>query len=124
VSDDAAAIDSFLKLADSLGELEVIIGPAARPAVAEVRDGLRQAVAMRDRGDMPAAIAVIRSAMERLAGLGAQLDPAEGAMMRAIAQRFTAAMSFGDKGEAKGAVNVMRRKAGDTGEDGGGGNKW
>ncbi|MGH7778255.1 MAG: hypothetical protein ACREQR_00295 [Candidatus Binataceae bacterium] len=121
---DAAAIDSFLKLADSLGELEIVIGPAARPAVAEVRDGLRQAVAMRDRGDMPAAIAAIRRAMERLAGLGAELDPAEGAMMRAIAERFAAAMSFGDKGEAKGAVNLMRHKAGDTRKDGGDSNEW
>lgn len=120
---DAAAIDSFLKLADSLGELEIVIGPAARPAVAEVRDGLRDAVAMRDRGDMPAAIAAIRRAMERLAGLGAQLDPAEGAMMRAIAERFSAAMSFGAKGDAKDAVNLMRRKAGDTSGDGGG-NNW
>jgi len=124
VSDNAAAIDSFAKLADSLGELEIVIGPGARGAVAEVRDGLRSAIAMRDRGEMPAAIAAIRRAMERLAALGAELDPAEGAMMRAIAERFAAAMSFGDKGEAKGAVNLMRRKAGDTSKDGGGDNQW
>ncbi|MGB6551859.1 MAG: hypothetical protein WBE78_00105 [Candidatus Binataceae bacterium] len=124
MSDNAAAIDSFAKLADSLGELEIVIGPGARGAVAEVRDGLRSAIAMRDRGEMPAAIAAIRRAMERLAALGAELDPAEGAMMRAIAERFAAAMSFGDKGEAKGAVNLMRRKAGDTSKDGGGDNQW
>jgi len=113
VSHDSAALDSFLKLADSLGELEVVIGPAARPAVAEVRDGLRRAIAMRDQGDLPAAIVAIRAAMERLARLGAELDPSEGAMMRAIADRFTAALAFGDKGIAKGAVTVMRSKAGD-----------
>src|SRR5487761_304220 len=116
-------MDSFLKLADSLCELVIVIGPAARPAIAEVRDGLRSAIAMRDRGEMPAAIAAIRRAMERRAGLGAELDPAEGAMMRAIAERFAAAMSFGDKGGAEGAVNLMRRNAGDSSDDGGG-NQW
>lgn len=33
-------------------------------------------------------------------------------------------MSFGDKGEAKGAVSLMRRKAGDTSKDGGNDNQW
>jgi hypothetical protein len=110
---DPANFDSFLKLGDSLGELEVVIGPKARPVIAEVRARLGEAAAMRDHGDMPAAIAVIRSAMERLASLAGELDPGEGAMMRLIAERFSAALNFGDKHTAKDAVNFMRHRAGD-----------
>ncbi|HEY6394539.1 MAG TPA: hypothetical protein VIX12_03910 [Candidatus Binataceae bacterium] len=107
------ALDPFVRLADNLGELEIVIGEKARPAVAEVRAGLREAVSYREKGDMPAAITAIRRAMERLAALGGELDPAEGEMMRAIAHRFTEALNFGNKGAAKEAVNVIRRKAGD-----------
>jgi len=111
------ADDSFVKLADNLSELEVVIGEKARPVVAEVRAGLRTAIACRARGDLPAALAAIRAAMGRLAALANELDPAEGAIMREIARRFTAALSFADKGEAKGVVSVMRRKAGDPKDD-------
>jgi hypothetical protein len=109
--------DPFLKLAENLGELEVVIGEKARPAVAEVRAGLRDAIALRERGDMPAALAAIRRAMERLAALGSELDSSEGAMMRMIAERFTNALNLGRKGEAKKVVNLMRNKAGDTKDD-------
>ena len=115
--------DSFLKLAESLGELEVVIGPKARPVVAEVRAGLREAMACRERGDLPGALAVIERAMERLAALGSQLDPAEGAMMRSLAKHFSHALSSGLKGEAKVAVNAMKSKAGDP-QGGDGGNRW
>ncbi|HYB89542.1 MAG TPA: hypothetical protein VEC38_00715 [Candidatus Binataceae bacterium] len=113
----SAADDSFVKLADNLRELEVVIGEKARPVVAEVRAGLHTAIACRARGDLPAALTAIRAAMARLAALASQLDPAEGAIMGEIARRFTAALSFGDKGEAKGAVNLMRHKAGDPKDD-------
>ena len=109
--------DPFAKLAQNLGELEIVIGERARPAIVQVRAGLSDAIACRERGDMPAAIAAIRVAMERLAALGSVLDPEEGAMMRFIAERFTAALGAGDKGDAKTAVDLMRRKAGDTKDD-------
>jgi hypothetical protein len=38
-------------------------------------------------------------------------------MMRFIAERFTAALGTGDKGDAKTVVDVMRHKAGDTKDD-------
>jgi len=117
-----AEADSFLKLAENLGELEVVIGPKARPVVAEVKAGLREAIACRDRGDIPAALEAIERAMEQLAALGSQLDPAEGAMMRAIAQHFSQALSAGLKGEAKVAVNLMKNRAGDPKD--GEGNEW
>jgi len=110
--------DPFTKLAQNLGELEIVIGESARPAIAGVREGLRDAMACRERGDMAGSIAAIRVAMERLANLGSTLDPEEGAMMRFIAERFTAALGAGQKGDAKTTVDMMRRKAGDTKDDG------
>ncbi len=109
--------DPFVKLAQNLGELEIVIGERARPAIAEVRAGLRDAISCRERGEMPAAIAAIRAAMQRLAALAGDLDPEEGAMMRFIAERFTAALGTGDKGDAKTVVDVMRHKAGDPKDD-------
>ncbi len=111
------ADDPFTKLAQNLGELEVVIGERARPAIAGVREGLRDALACRERGDMPGSITAIRVAMERLANLGSTLDPEEGAMMRFIAEQFTAALGAGQKGDANTIVDVMRRKAGDTKDD-------
>lgn len=106
--------DAFLHLIDRLGELEIVIGEQARPVVAELRTRLAQAASARERGDVPGALVLIRQAMERLAALAGQLDTAEGAMMRAIAESFTQALNLGDKGAAKQAVGVMRKKAGDT----------
>ena len=110
------ADDPFTKLAQNLGELEIVIGERARPAIAGVRERLRDALACRERGDM-AAIAAIRLAMSQLAALGSTLDPAEGAVMRTIAERFANALGAGHKGDAKTSVDVMRRKAGDNKDD-------
>ncbi len=109
--------DSFLKLAAGLRELEVVIGEKARPVVVQVREELREAVASRERGDMTGTLEKIQRAMERLANLGAEVDPAEGAMMREIAQIFMRSLNFGEKGAAKDVVNVMRHKAGDPKDD-------
>lgn len=95
----------------------MVIGPQARPAVAEVQNRLREAAAARERGDVPGALAIIGQAMERLAGLASSLDASEGAMMRAISASFAQALTAGDKGGAKQAVEVMRTKAGDSASD-------
>jgi len=108
-----AALDQFLKLADNLGELEITVGERARPVVAEVRERLRAAAACRARGDLAGSLAALRAAMERLAAMGSELDPEEGALMRMVAQRFVASLGQGDKGSVKAAVNLMRHKAGD-----------
>jgi hypothetical protein len=113
VSDREVPADSFLKLADGLRELEVVIGERARPVVAEVRTQLLEAVAIRSRGDSAAALEKIRLAMERLAALGSELDPAEGMMMREIARHFMQSLSIGHKDAAKDVINTMRHKAGD-----------
>jgi hypothetical protein len=109
--------DSFLQLIERLGELEVVIGPQARPVVAEVQTRLREAAAARERGDVPGALTIIAQAMERLATLAGSLDAAEGALMRAIAGSFAQALGAGDRGGARQAVDVMRSKAGDTSKD-------
>jgi hypothetical protein len=113
VTSDDLSLDPFLKLADNLGELEVTIGERARPAVVELRQRLRAAVASRERGDLLGSLEQLRDAMDRLAAIAGELDPEEEALMRIVAQRFTEALKLGDKGTAKEAVNLMRHKSGD-----------
>jgi hypothetical protein len=115
LSDDSS--EPLLKIAETLGELEVVIGERARPVVAEVRARLIEAAASRDKGDVGGALNIIRDAMERLAALAGQLDPVEGAMMRAIAERFTQALTTGDRGTAKQTIDLMRHRAGDPKDD-------
>ncbi|HYA36049.1 MAG TPA: hypothetical protein VEF03_10535 [Candidatus Binataceae bacterium] len=103
-----------MKLADGLRELELVIGEKARPVVAGLRAELGEAIASRERGDIADALDKIRRAMERLATLAGELDPAEGMMMREIARVFIASLGSGEKNRAKESVNVMRRKAGDS----------
>jgi hypothetical protein len=69
-------------------------------------------MAARDRGDMPAAIAQIGRAMDRLAALADQLDPAEATLMRALAQNFRAALLRGDEAQVKQSAAVMFEKSG------------
>jgi hypothetical protein len=114
---DAATLDSFLKLGDALRELEVAFGPQTRPLIAEIRASLAEATAMRERGDVPGAVATVGRAMEKLAVFSSRLDPAEGALMRMIAHRFRSALMGGDKSSTKDAINVMRRRAGDASDD-------
>jgi hypothetical protein len=113
VAVDSVSFESFIRLGENLGELEVTIGPAARPVIAEVRTRLAAAAARQKKGDMPGAIALIRGAMERLASLAGTLDPAEAVLMRMLSEHFSNALSIGDKDAAKNAVDVMRHKAGD-----------
>src|SRR5919204_3698423 len=84
-----------------MGELKVVLGPAAAPGVDEVERHLRAGLAARERGDPGAAVAEITRAMDLLAALAGHADPAEGAMMRAIAERFRQALARGALGEAK-----------------------
>jgi hypothetical protein len=114
--------DGFLKLADSLRELELVIGPKARPAIGELRARLAEAAALRSNGAIGDAVAKIRDAMERMARLAGELDPAEAMLMRMVSDRFSAALAMGDKSAVKQAVNVMRHKAGDPGDEPG--NDW
>ncbi|MGH7984926.1 MAG: hypothetical protein ACREQX_01360 [Candidatus Binataceae bacterium] len=112
---------SFLKLAENLRELEITVGERARPAVASVRARLLEASTKRRGGDYPGALALLRDAMDRLAALGTELDPGEGALMALIAERFTKALNLGDKDAAKQVLKVMRHRAGDPKDEDDGG---
>jgi hypothetical protein len=114
---DDAGFESFLNLGESLGELELIAGPKARPVIAAMRNQLVAAAAKRQAGDADGALALISQAMRNLVAIGMEVDSSEGAMMRAIAERFGQALSTGDKGSAKEAVSLMRHKAGDIKDD-------
>jgi hypothetical protein len=117
VSANYSSLDPFLKLAENLGELEITVGARARPAVAELRERLRAAAASRERGDLPASLGQLRDAMDRLAAVASELDPGEGELMRMVARRFTEALRLGDKGAARDAVNLMRRRSGDPNDE-------
>src|SRR5438093_10090204 len=71
-----------------LGELKVVLGPAAAPGLERMEERLREGLAARGRGDVGTAVTKIGQAMDLLAGLAAHADPAEAAMMRAVAAQF------------------------------------
>lgn len=107
---DLAALEGVLL---RLGEMGAVLGSAAGPVVDAVRHALIEAMAARDRGDMPAAVATIGQAMDRLSGLADNMvDPGEGAMMRAVAQAFRAALLRGDYSDAKAVAARMMRESG------------
>jgi hypothetical protein len=95
-----------------LRELEVVLGKEVGPAIAEVRSALIAAMAARDRGDAPGAIAQIGQGMDRLAALADRLDPAEAMLMRALAQTFRAALLRGDDAAVKQSAAAMFEKSG------------
>ncbi|HVO24687.1 MAG TPA: hypothetical protein VMW56_13765 [Candidatus Margulisiibacteriota bacterium] len=97
-----------------LGDLEAVLGPAAAPVVDAVRTGLIAAMAARDRGDMPAAIAQIGAAMDRLSALADGLDPGEATLMRALAHNFRAALLRGDAAQAQQSATTMLERSGGT----------
>ena len=95
-----------------MGELKLVLGPAAAPGVDGVERHLREGLAARARGDLPAAVAKIARAMDLLAGLAGHADAAEGAMMRAVAERFRQALARGALGDARETADVMRERSG------------
>ena len=104
-----------------MGELKVVLGPAAAPGVDEVERHLREGLAARERGDLRAArdpvdwrraVDKIARAMDLLAGLPSHAVAAEGAMMRAMAERFRQALARGALGDARETADVMRERSG------------
>ena len=104
--------EAFEVLFGRIGELKVVLGAAAAPGVDEVERLLREGLAARERGDPAAAVGRIAQAMDRLATLASAADPAEGALMRAMAERFREALGRGAMGEAHEAADVMRERSG------------
>lgn len=104
-----AGIDAVVS---HLRELETVLGVAARPGLQAVQQALIEAMAARDRGDAGEATAKIGAAMDRLAGLAGQFDDAEATLMRALAERFRAALLRRDTGAARAAADVMFERSG------------
>jgi len=109
LSDIPASLEAVVS---RLGELEVVLGKQVRPTLDAVRTMLMTALAARGRGDVPAALAAIGGAVDRLGTLADQLGPAEGAVMRAVAQSFRAALLRGDEADARETAAVMFAKSG------------
>jgi len=95
-----------------MGELKVVLGPSAAPGVDRVEQALRDGLAARERGDVGGAVARIGQAMDLLAELAAHADPAEGAMMRAVAAQFKQALARGALGDAQETAETMRARSG------------
>jgi hypothetical protein len=95
-----------------LRELEVVLGKEAEPVINEVRAALIAAMAARDRGDVPDAVARIGHGMDCLTALADRLDANEAVLMRALAQTFRSALLRGDETAVKQSTAVMFRKSG------------
>lgn len=104
--------DSLEALIDGLGDLALALGPAAAPGLAAVKAELVAALAAREAADRDGAVIAITAAMRRLAGLADVLDPAEAAMMRAVARQFEGALRRNDPGGAGRSVTLMRERSG------------
>lgn len=103
------ALEQLIK---GLGELETVLGAAAKPVVAAVQARLSEAMAARDRGDPVAAMRAIGEAMDQLAALADRLDPHEAVLMRAVSGHFRTALLRGDAPEAKQGLDVMLERSG------------
>jgi len=95
-----------------VSELEIVLGAPAQAVMPLVRARLTEAIAARDRGDPPGAIAKVGEAMDQLAALADRLDPAEAMLMRALSQRFRSALLRGDQASAHEAAGTMFEKSG------------
>jgi hypothetical protein len=104
--------EALATLLSRLGELKVVLGPTASARVDGVEEALRAALAARERADIAGAIERIGVAMDRLAALASDADPAEGAMMRAVAAHFRTALVHGAMGDAQETADVMRERSG------------
>jgi hypothetical protein len=97
-----------------VGELKVVLGPAAAAGVDGLEALIQEGLAARDRGDRATALRRIVQAMERLADLAGASDAAEAPMLRAMAQQFAVALGRGALGDAKAAAATMRERSGST----------
>ena len=109
---DLEAPPALAALLGGLDEIAVVVGPAAAPRLAVVREALTRAVARRDAGDPVGAAQAIAVAMQALAAMADALDPGEAAAMRAVAAHFGAALARGETAEMARASALMRERSG------------
>ena len=97
-----------------LPELEIVLGPQAKPGLQAVQQLLQEALAARADGDVPKAGVRIGEAMDTLTQLADALDPQEAALMRMLSAQFKQALSLGDQSEAQRVSDRMRENSGAT----------
>ena len=95
-----------------VGELKVVLGAPAATGVDRLEGVIQRALAARDRGDAPAAMAGIVEAMELLAELASATPGVDGVQLRGMAGAFKQALAHGALGDAKAAADVMRDASG------------
>lgn len=100
------------KIFEQLDDLARAAGGNAGAEAERVRAVLRDALAAESRGDKQAAVGGIMQAMQALAALASHLDPREANEMATVAAQFSRALTRGDAGEARSAVDTMRDRAG------------
>jgi hypothetical protein len=100
------------RLVIGIEELKGVLGPQFVPQIERVKEHLVRALAYRDRGDRPASLEAIASAMAELAALGDGLDSAEGAMMRAVAAAFVGGLARDDRDAVERNLGIIQSRAG------------
>lgn len=105
------ALEAFFS---RIGELRHALGPKGAERIGAIEATIAEGLAARDRGDRATALARIVSAMEQLAAAAADSGTPEAAMLRAMADRFRAAVSHADVSSAKDAADVMRVQSGSS----------
>jgi hypothetical protein len=96
----------------ALSELGFVLGGPGKAALPFIQTKLTEAMAARDRGDPIGATEAIAAAMEQLVALAGRLDPAEGALMHGVAERFRTALLRGNLPDAKQDMDVMFHRSG------------
>ncbi len=97
-----------------LPELVVVLGGRSAEGVARLQALVQQALAARDRGDIPGAARQVLTAMRELAQVAGRSGVPEAPMLAAMAERFAAPLLRGDIAEARGAADLMREQSGAT----------
>jgi hypothetical protein len=105
------ALEAFFS---RVGELRHALGPKGAERIGAIEAVIAEGLAARDRGDRATALARIVEAMRQLADAAADSGTPEAMMIRAMADRFRAAVSHADVSSAKDAAEVMRVQSGST----------
>jgi hypothetical protein len=105
------ALEAFFS---RVGELKHVLGPKGAEGMGAIEALIAEGLAARDRGDAATAVARIVEAMRRLAELASASGTPEGAMLRAMAERFRQAVGQADLSQAKDAAETMRAQSGST----------
>jgi hypothetical protein len=106
------APENLMTLLQGLDGLGPALGPEAAENLGRVRESIEAALAAQADGRKPDAFTAITQAMRELVNLATRMDPAEAALMRAVAGQFELALQKGDSDHAAASVDRMREHSG------------